>query len=122
MSKKKSVSFDGGPVGYKRPPAEHQFKKGNKPVGSGRKKGSKNYATLVAEVMESRVSVTIEGKRRRIPVKEALLLRATGRALGNSGTVNDVCRLFDLLARLAPNETKDPLVVRFVPVPGDDQW
>lgn len=118
MTRKKGVSFDGRPVGYKRPPAEHQFKKGTKPPGSGRKKGSKNYAALVTELMESRVPVTIDGKRRLTPVKRALLLRGIARAL--NGNVNDVVRLFDLVARLAPRETAEPLVVRFQQIPGDD--
>jgi hypothetical protein len=118
LNRKKSVSFDGGPVGYKRPPAEHQFKKGIKPPGSGRKKGSKNYAALITELMESRVPVTIDGKRRMIPVKRALLLR--GIAGGLTGNVNDVVRVFDLVARLAPREIVEPLVVQFRKMAGDD--
>lgn len=118
MSRKKGVSFDGGPVGYKRPPAEHQFEKGKKPPGSGRKKGSKNYAALVRELMESRVPVTIDGRRRMTPVKKALLLRGISRAL--NGNVNDIVRIFELVARLAPQETRETLIVHFQPIPGDD--
>ena len=116
--KKKSVSFDGGPVGYKRPPAEHQFKKGQRPPASGRKKGSKNYSTLVPDFLHSKVGVMMEGKHRKIPRKEALLLRAA--MLASTGNVIDICRFFDLAERLDPNAIKDPQIIRFQKIEGDD--
>ena len=118
MSKKKNLSFDGGPVGYKRPPVEHQFPKGKKPEGSGRKKGSKNYATLVNEIMESRVSVTRDGRQQKIPVKQALLWRAVARAL--NGTVSDVERFFELVRRLDPEYSQPEMLVHFKKIEGDD--
>jgi hypothetical protein len=124
VSKKKSVSFDGGPVGFKRPPVEHQFKKGEKPPGSGRKKGSKNYAALIAEIMESSVAGKRDGKKQRIPIKKALLLQAISQAL--NGTVRDVERVFALVSRLDPQlgqpsePTQPQMEVRFTKIPGDD--
>ena len=98
--KGKSTSFDGGPVGYKRPPAEYQFKKGQKPRGSGRRRESKNFETLIGEALASRVTVTDKGERVRMPVKQALVLKAVSQAL--NGNLNDIQRLFALIERLAP--------------------
>jgi hypothetical protein len=115
VSKKKNVSFDGGPVGFKRPPVEHQFKKGQKPPGSGRKKGSKNSATIMTEIMESFVARTRDGKKERVSVRKALLMNAAAKAL--TGTVRDVERMFELENRLAP---RHPDPIRFKLIPGDD--
>lgn len=118
MTKKKSVSFDGEPVGYKRPPVEHQFQPGQKPPGSGRKKGSKNMATIVADLMAQPMVVTDNGKKRRMPLKQALLKVAAQRAA--RGTLHDIVRFYDLMARLSPAEVKPELVVHFQKIPGDD--
>jgi hypothetical protein len=114
-----SKSFDGGPVGYKRPPAEHQFKKGRKPAGSGRRKGSRNYETIVSEILEQPVAVTLEGKRKMIPGKEALLRRAFADAA--NGDTRNIARFFALCQRLAP-QLLDPDVrpIRIQMVPGDE--
>lgn len=117
---KKGESFDGGPVGYKKPPAEHQFKKGHKRSG-GRRKGQKNYATLVEDVLKTRVPVSENGVRRKMVVPEAMLKRATSMAL--MGTIADIIRFFELLTKLAPGVVEpERLVVHFQPLDGDDEW
>jgi hypothetical protein len=127
VSKKKSVSFDGGPVGFKRPPVEHQFKKGQKPPGSGRKKGTKNCATYVREIMKSRVSGAIDGKPQRMPMIKALVLRWF--AQGLVGNPRDIERIINLAIRLdreldEPTEPTQPTrpgwVGRFTLIDGDD--
>ena len=117
---KKGGSFDGGPVGYKKPPAAHQFKKGHKRSG-GRRKGKKNYDTLVEELLNSSVRVLDNGVPRKLTVREALLKRAV--RLGLTGNLADIDRVHGLLARLAPAELgPGPRVVHFYPVDGDEEW
>ena len=119
MKKGKGVSFDGGPVGYKRPPVETQFKKGNKPRGGGRQRGSKNFETLIKDWLASEVAVIENGRKTRLSGKEALVRRAFAR--GMSGSMNDLARLIAIVERLAPSETvAEPQVITFRYVPGDE--
>ena len=53
-------------VGYAKPPASTQFKKGESGNRSGRPKGSKNFRTLLVEALHKEVTVTENGSRRRI--------------------------------------------------------
>lgn len=119
MTKKKSVSFDGGPVGYGRPPAEHQFKRGQKPPGSGRRKGARNYETIVNEILEQPVPVTVDGKKKKMPARDALLRKAFASAM--NGDLAAIERLFRLYARLAPQHLEPeqrPIPVQMIP--GDE--
>ena len=119
MKKGGGKSFDGGPVGYKRPPVEHQFKKGQKPPGSGRRSGSKNMATILSEQLDTKITVIDNGKTRRMTVREAIARRAVAKAL--TGTASDALRLMQLVERFAPSQMQpDPLVVQFQLIEGDD--
>ena len=117
--KGKGASFDGGPVGYKRPPVEHQFKKGQKPPGSGRRRETKNFEAIIGEALESKVTVTENGRKSRIPVKQALVKKAVFKGL--NGNVNDILRLFALFERLAPAfTTAEPPTLYIRNIAGDE--
>ena len=60
-------------TGYKKPPKATQFKKGQSGNPGGRKKGSRNFKTLLEELMA--LEVDQPGKKRKIELKEALLLK-----------------------------------------------
>ena len=71
-------------VGYGRPPVEHRFKPGQSGNPRGRPKGSKNEATIIAELMSRKFEVRQGGKARTISLLEAILLRfAEDALLGN---------------------------------------
>ena len=61
------------PVGYRNPPVHSRFPKGRSGNPGGRKKDSRNFRTVLEEVMAREVEQP--GKNRPIPLIEALLLK-----------------------------------------------
>lgn len=76
------ASGDRPRIGYCRPPEAHQFKPGRSGNPRGRPKGSRNIATIVAEVLSRRISTRINGERQRILPTEALVQVVLRKALG----------------------------------------
>jgi hypothetical protein len=60
-------------VGYGKPPVKNRFKRGQSGNLKGRPKGARNLRTLIAELMNARIYVTENGRRRSISTQEALL-------------------------------------------------
>jgi Family of unknown function (DUF5681) len=61
------------PVGYRNPPVHSRFQKGRSGNPGGRKKDSRNFRTVLEEVMAREVEQP--GKNRPIPLIEALFLK-----------------------------------------------
>ena len=61
------------PVGYRNPPVHSRFPKGRSGNPGGRKKDSRNFRTVLEEVMAREVEQP--GKNRPIPLIEALFLK-----------------------------------------------
>jgi hypothetical protein len=60
-------------IGYRNPPVHSQFPKGKSGNPGGRKKDSRNFRTVLEELMAREVEQP--GKKRPITLKEALLLK-----------------------------------------------
>jgi len=60
-------------VGYRNPPHHTQFKKGQSGNPRGRPCGSKNLKTLVNEVLNELLTITENGRRRKITKREAIV-------------------------------------------------
>jgi uncharacterized protein DUF5681 len=78
-----SKSSSKNEIGYRRPPKNTQFKKGKSGNPNGRPKGSRNVGAILSEVMKQKVSVTENGKTRRMPALEVMLRRLVNDAMRN---------------------------------------
>ncbi len=76
---KKSTSGNTGEskynVGYGKPPARHQFKKGHSGNTRGRPKGRKNFAKVLQDVLDAPVNVRQGTRDIKMPAREALFRR-----------------------------------------------
>lgn len=68
-------------VGYRRPPKARQWMPGQSGNPSGKKKGTKNAATILNEIMQRKITITDNGKPRKITLHEGLYLKYVGPAL-----------------------------------------
>ena len=64
---------DDGVVGYQRPPRQSQFKPGRSGNPKGRPRGSRNASTLLDEALKERVTVSENGRRRKVTKLEVIL-------------------------------------------------
>ena len=69
------------PVGYKRPPLHTRFQPGVSGNPRGRQKGVRNFAADVKRTLEIPVTLTENGKSKRVSTQEALILRLREKAL-----------------------------------------
>jgi hypothetical protein len=119
---KRPSSTDGDyAVGYRRPPKATQFKPGQSGNPKGRPRGSKNLDTLFAEELAQPVSLTENGKRKKIPKRQALVKQIVNKALSNdpkaAAVVLDQMRRGEAPAQGLPSvameasSPADPLVI-----------
>lgn len=72
-------------IGYGKPPPQHQFAKGCSGNPKGRPKGSRNFRKLIAQDLQRPVTVTYNGKRRRISKLEALAMALVNKSMQMDG-------------------------------------
>jgi hypothetical protein len=68
-------------VGYANPPHATRFKPGQSGNPKGRPKGSKNLAAEIEKEERKRISITEDGKRRRITKKQAIAIQLVNGAV-----------------------------------------
>ena len=68
-------------VGYKKPPKDTQFKKGQSGNPKGRPKGSKSLKTLLEEALSSPITITEGGVPRKTELRQLLFKAMVGKAV-----------------------------------------
>ena len=68
-------------IGYKRPPLHTRFRPGMSGNPRGRQKGVRNFAADVKRTLEIPVTLSENGKSKRVSTQEALILRLREKAL-----------------------------------------
>ena len=101
------TSNDHASVGYGKPPTQHQFKRGRSGNPTGRRKGSKNFRTILAEVLRRRITITLDGQSIRLAIIDALVLVLVHHA--TSGSIRHI----KLLWQIDSLERSKPLVICF---------
>jgi len=96
------------PVGYARPPKEHQFRKGQSGNPTGRPRGSRTIHSLFGEIFRRRTTIRIGATEQRVPMIEALAYAALTKGL--KGDVPALKLLFGLSAQI--NEQSQAVGVR----------
>ena len=85
-------------VGYCRPSRRAGFQKGQSGNPKGRPKGSKNLATLLSEALDEKVSVTQDGRRRRITKRELVVTQLVNKSA--SADLRAIKQLTDIVERV----------------------
>jgi len=102
-------------VGYRKPPRHSRFKKGQSGNPRGRPKGSESAARLTRRILDEKIVIRENGKRRRITRREAML-----KQLANKGVMGDLRSIREVLnldAAGAEVETRAKLLrIELVPV------
>jgi hypothetical protein len=88
-------------VGYKRPPLHTRFQPGVSGNPRGRQKGVRNFAADVKRTLEIPVTLTENGKSKRVSTQEALILRLREKALKGDA------RALETLLTLARTHNED---------------
>lgn len=93
MSEKKPGNYK---VGYKKPPKEHQFQKGQPSANPrGRKKKSRNFAILLHKALQKPVTITKNGAKMKMTAQEAIVLSMIANAMkGNDRAIERIFKLF----------------------------
>ncbi len=75
-------------VGYGKPPAQHRFKPGQSGNPAGRPRRGHSTADVFEAMFRTTVSMVVDGKRRRVTVREVMARRTMKEILtGNSRAV-----------------------------------
>ena len=108
-------------VGYGKPPRHSRFRKGQSGNPRGRPKGLQSAARLARSILNEKIVIRENGKRRAITRREAML-----KQLANKGVMGDLRSIREVLnldAAGAEVETRaKPLRIELVPVEPVPYW
>ena len=94
-------------VGYKRPPRQHQFRKGQPSANpKGRPRGSHNRVLDLRKILMEMVSITKAGRNRKVPFPAAHLQRIMERAAkGDPKADQSLFQLYKAMNLFTPEES-----------------
>lgn len=95
-------------VGRGKPPRASRFRPGQSGNPGGRKKGSLNLKTMLIAVMESEIELTENGRKRKAPVLEAILLRQAQEAMrGDIRATDSLLNRYERLAEVGAGQNEE---------------
>jgi hypothetical protein len=71
-------------IGYGKPPRETRFKQGQSGNVGGRPRGSKNLATVMLKELSERLTISENGRQRKITKREALIKQVINKAVAGN--------------------------------------
>ena len=71
-------------VGYGKPPRETRFKQGQSGNVRGRPRGSKNFATVMLKELSEGLTISENGRQRKITKREALIKQVINKAVAGN--------------------------------------
>ncbi len=92
-------------IGYRRPPASGQFKKGSSGNPKGRPKGSRNFLTLLDKELAQKIVVTENGKKKTVTRLQAMVKRMVAGAM--QGDQKQLLTLVEILRKTGSFEPAD---------------
>ena len=96
MSDAKDGGYD---VGFGKPPKSGQFQKGKSGNPKGRPKGTPDLKTILRKLLSASVTITENGKKKRVSTLMATVMRLTEKAL--KGDMRAIEKLLALAAEMA---------------------
>jgi hypothetical protein len=103
MAKTKKVKASADyAIGRGKPPPHTRFRPGQSGNPGGRKKGSLNLKTVLETVSASEIEVTENGRKRKVPRIEAMIMKAF--QIGLNGDMRAIKDLLDRCERLGGSE------------------
>lgn len=93
-------------VGFGKPPKETQFKKGQSGNPKGRPKNRMNLGTALEAVFSMKVTITENGKTRKVPYAEAFVRQLAVKGL--HGSTRDQLSILKAVAEHAPHLFETP--------------
>jgi hypothetical protein len=110
---------DEGKAGYKRPPVKSRFPKGKSGNPFGRKKGQRNMATVLNEVLQQTVTVKQGDKSERLTKGEAAIKVIMNKANnGDRRAIEAVSYLAEKIGRIEDKSSETSQVGGVMLVPG----
>jgi Family of unknown function (DUF5681) len=67
-------------VGYGKPPSKTRFKQGQSGNVRGRPRGSKNLATVMLKELSERLTISENGRRRKVTKRKAIIKQVINKA------------------------------------------
>lgn len=92
-------------IGYKRPPKSGQFKQGRSGNPKGRRKGSRNFLTILEQELGQSIVVNENGRKKKITRLQAMVKRMVAGAL--QGEHRSLLTLIEILRRTGRFEDTD---------------
>lgn len=113
MSKAKTTAPKGAAtyeIGHGKPPLHTRFKPGQSGNPGGRKKGARNLKTVIADILETEIELIENGRARKRPLIDALILKLVQEALsGDTRAIRDLLDRYERVTAASEERADEPL-------------